>query len=263
MEVIRERFRPDGSLSRAEMESLQDEIGRSAVFTDDLDVDVGDVHDGEALVAGVDQAFLDDRALSAVVVLRRGEVIARAHAVTPLSIPYIPGLLAFREGEPIVAALETLEVDPDVLLLDGSGRIHFREAGIATHVGVLFDVPSVGVAKRLLCGTPRTPVDALAEGDRVAIEADDSMTAPDGEVVGYAYQSRQYPGATSDPDATTVNPLYVSPGHRVSAETAVDIVEACGGDYKLPEPTRIADAYADELKRDIQGFGDSSGSDDP
>jgi deoxyribonuclease V len=132
------------------------------------------------------------------------------------------------------------------LVLDGSGRIHFREAGIATHVGVLFDTPAVGVAKNLLCGEPRQTVDSLPEGARVAIEADDSMPdTPAGETVGYAYQSRQYP------DSTNINPLYVSSGHRLSAKTAVDCVAACGGAYKLPEPTRLADAYADELKETV------------
>ena len=245
MRVVREEFLPDGSLSREEMEAMQHDIGEAAVFEDDLGFSPTEIPFEDVLVAGVDQAFLEERALSAVVAVRNGNVVERASAVTDLSIPYIPGLLAFREGEPIVAALEALEADPDLLLLDGSGRIHFREAGIATHVGVLFDVPSVGVAKSLLCGTPREPVDALQQGDRVAIEADDSMTTPDGEVVGYAYQSRQYP------NSTTVNPLYVSAGHRVSAETAVDCVEACGGQYKLPEPTRLADKYADELKDDL------------
>jgi deoxyribonuclease V len=243
--VVEDRFRPDGSLSRGEMETMQREIAARAVFEDAIDFEPADIRSGDVLVAGVDQAFLEERALSAVVVLRRGAVVARAHAVTPLSIPYIPGLLAFREGEPIVAALERLEVEPDLLVLDGSGRIHFREAGIATHVGVLFDRPAVGVAKNLLCGTPRAPIDALPAGERVAIEADDSMTAPAGETVGYAYQSRQYPNSTA------INPLYVSAGHRLSAETAVDCVEACGGTYKLPRPTRLADQYADELKEDL------------
>jgi deoxyribonuclease V len=245
MEVIDPHFRPDGPLTGEEMEAMQRDIAAAAVFEDDLDFDPTDIPFEDVLVAGVDQAFLDDRALSAVVVLKNGNVVERTSAVTDLSIPYIPGLLAFREGEPIVAALKSLTVDPDLLLLDGSGRIHFREAGIATHVGVLFDVPAVGVAKSLLCGRPRSSVDGLAEGDRVAIEADDSMTAPDGEVVGYAYQSRQYP------DSKRINPLYVSSGHRVAAETAVDCVEACGGQYKLPRPTRLADAYADELKTEL------------
>lgn len=245
MEVVHPRFLPDGSLSREEMEAMQHEIGDVAVFEDDLDFAATDIPFEDVLVAGVDQAFLDERALSAVVVLKNGNVVERAHAVTDLSIPYVPGLLSFREGEPIVAALESLETDPDLLLLDGSGRIHFREAGIATHVGVLFDTPSVGVAKSLLCGTPVGATDGLPQGARVAIEADDSMTTPDGEVVGYAYQSRQYP------DSRSINPLYVSPGHRVSAATAVDCVEACGGEYKLPRPTRLADKYADELKDDL------------
>ena len=244
MEVVRERFRPDGSRSREEMEAMQHDIAEAATFRDDADFDPPDVQSGDAVVAGVDQAFLDDRAVSAAVALRGGEVIARASAVTPLSIPYVPGLLAFREGEPILAALESLEVEPDVLVVDGSGRVHYREAGLATHVGVCFDVPAVGVAKSLLCGQPRDPVDALSEGARVLIEADGSMTAPDGEVVGCAYQSRQYP------NSTIINPLYVSPGHRLPAATAVDVVETSGGEYKLPRPTRLADRFADELKEE-------------
>ncbi len=248
----RERFVPDPSLSRAEMEALQREIGRTARFEDDLPFDPERVGTTNGpLVAGVDQAFLTDtepeRAVSAVVALRGEAVVERVHAVTPLSIPYVPGLLAFREGGPILAALAELETDPDLLLFDGSGRIHFREAGLATHVGVLVDRPSVGVAKSLLCGEPREPVEGLPEGTRVPIEADGRMEVEPGTVVGYAYQSRQYP------DSKRINPLYVSPGHRVSAETAVDLVERCGGDYKLPEPTRLADAYADEMKRELQG----------
>ena len=242
MDVVGERFRPTRPDSREAMERLQAEIAAEATFEDAAELAPADVRSGDALVAGVDQAFLDDRAVSAVVVLRGGEVIARESAVTPLSMPYVPGLLAFREGEPIVAALEALGIDPDLLVLDGSGRIHYREAGLATHVGVCFDVPAVGVAKNLLCGRPRRTTDALEAGERVPIEADGSMSAPEGTVVGYAYQSRQYS------DSTRINPLYVSPGHRLAAGTATDLVAACGGEYKLPRPTRLADRYADELK---------------
>lgn len=242
MDVAAERFRPTRPDSREAMERLQAEIAAEATFEDAAELAPADVRSGDVVVAGVDQAFLNDRAVSAVVVLRGGEVIARESAVTPLSMPYVPGLLAFREGEPIVAALEALDVDPDLLVLDGSGRIHYREAGLATHVGVCFDVPAVGVAKNLLCGRPRRTTDALEAGERVPIEADGSMSAPEGTVVGYAYQSRQYP------DSTRINPLYVSPGHRLAAGTATDLVAACGGEYKLPRPTRLADRYADELK---------------
>ena len=244
----RERFRPTPGLSREAMESLQHDIADSAVFEDDLPFDPTTVGDPDGpLVAGVDQAFLTDRdperAISAIVVLRGDEVVERAHAVSPVDIPYVPGLLSFREGGPILDAFAARGTDPDLALFDGSGRIHFREAGLATHVGVTLDLPSVGVAKSLLCGTPERPVDEMAVGDRVPIRGGGRMATD--EVVGYAYQSRQYP------NSHRINPLYVSPGHRVSAATAVDVVARTGGEYKLPEPTRLADAYADEVKREL------------
>lgn len=244
MQPVRPEFVPDASLSREEMESLQRDIAAAAVFEDDLDVALQSTTFGEqAVVAGVDQAFDGDTATSAIVVMRGDEVVERVHATEPTEIPYIPGLLSFREGGAILAAFERLDSEPDIVLVDGSGRIHFREAGLATHIGVTLDVPTVGVAKRLLCGRPRESLDApLAEGERVAIEADADVTAPDGTVIGYAVQTRQY-----DSGSRYINPLYVSPGHRMSAETAADVVTQYAVGYKLPEPTRLADAYAGEL----------------
>jgi len=266
MDVVRPEFVPDPSLSRAEMESLQRDIAAAASFADNHEFDPSRVcgHAGgkqsspgqttldatdredSPIVAGVDQAFRGDDAVSAVVAMQNGEVRERTHAVEPVEIPYVPGLLSFREGGAILSALATLACEPDILLVDGSGRIHFREAGLATHIGVTVDTPAVGVAKSLLCGHPRKPLDEpLPEGARVAIEADEDVTAPDGTVIGYAVQTRQY-----DSENRYVNPLSVSPGHRVSADTAVDVVLACASGYKLPEPTRLADSYADESKRD-------------
>ncbi|CCQ34346.1 Endonuclease V protein [Halorhabdus tiamatea SARL4B] len=264
MEPVCPEFVPDPSLSREEMESLQREIADVAVFEDafafdpaaiefDSPVDLGDddqhrlTGDGP-IVAGVDQAFLDDgdRALSAVVALQDGRIVDRAYAVLDTEIPYIPGLLSFREGGAILAALSNLTVEPDLLVVDGSGRIHFREAGLATHIGVVVDVPAIGVAKNLLCGTPAEPIpDRMEAGARIPIEADDSVeTTESGTVIGHAVQTRQY-----DSGSTSINPLYVSPGHRVSAETTADIVAQCAGGYKLPEPTRLADRAADRQKR--------------
>ncbi|MFB6085061.1 MAG: endonuclease V [Halorientalis sp.] len=269
MEPVHPEFVPDASLDRDEMERLQREIADAAVFADDFEFDPGRVGTGREtgqrslgavtgggdgtvdrdapVVVGVDQAFLDDdRAVSALVALQGGDVIERAHAVAPTEIPYVPGLLSFREGGAILAGFRELSVEPDLALFDGSGRIHFREAGLATHVGVTLDLPSVGVAKNLLCGRPAASTEGLAEGERVAIEADGDVTAPDGTVIGYAVQSRQY-----DSPNCHVNPLIVSPGHRVSAATAADIVLSCSAGYKLPEPTRLADRYADDLKGEI------------
>ena len=250
----RPEFVPDPDAAREEMEALQLEVASAATWTDEFGFTTASVgatdrslsaSDADPpLVAGVDQAFLDDRAVSVVVVTRGGTVVERAHAVTDLAIPYIPGLLAFREGGPILAAFADLDCDPDLAVFDGSGRIHFRQAGLATHVGVTLDAPSVGVAKGLLCGTPDESVDGRPEGWRAPIRADAGVTNADpGTVVGHALQSRQY---DSRP---IVNPLYVSPGHRVGVGTAADLVERLCAGYKLPEPTRRADAYADEVKQ--------------
>ncbi|MFU1781833.1 endonuclease V [Haloarcula japonica] len=269
MHPIHPGFVPDPSLSQAEMEELQRDIAEAARFEDDLGFSPqGIARPGDApgvdqttlstsdddptdppLVAGVDQAFVDDKAVSAVVVLQNGEVVERVSAVKRTEIPYIPGLLSFREGGAILAAFAELETDPDVVLVDGSGRIHFREAGLATHIGVTLDVPAVGVAKSLLCGTPERSLDeTYPEGTRIPIAADDSVkTCPDGTVIGHALQTRQY-----DSPNRYINPLIVSPGHRVSASTAADIVETTADGYKLPEPTRLADSYADEAKATVE-----------
>jgi len=275
MTPVHHEFVPDPSLSREAMEQLQRDIADDAVFEDDLGFDPAAVSVGSddasdsaqmelgqaesndsepPIVAGVDQAFVDafsdeTLAVSAIVAARGDEVIERVHAVEPTEIPYIPGLLSFREGGAILSAFEKLSVEPDLAVVDGSGRIHFRQAGIATHIGVMLDLPAVGVAKNLLCGRPREPLDdPLPEGARVAIEADANVTAPEGTVIGYAYQSRQY----DNPQKRYVNPLYVTPGHRVSAETTNDLVERLCAGYKLPEPTRLADSYADEVKAEVR-----------
>ena len=274
MEPVRPEFVPDPALSRDEMEALQREIAGAATFEDDFDFDtdavgvqsaiepglsVGDADqtriggpEGDQeppVVAGVDQAFLDDEAVSAVVAVRDGAVVERTYAVEPLSIPYIPGLLSFREGGPILAAFERLDVEPDLVLFDGSGRIHFRQAGIATHLGVVLDVPSVGVAKSLLCGRPRSPVEGLAAGARVAVEADARVDGTEGEVIGYAVQTKQYPSSRR------VNPVYVSSGHRVGAESAAAFALALAAGYKLPEPIRLADRYVGEVRDGLDSGG--------
>jgi deoxyribonuclease V len=106
----------------------------------------------------------------------------------------------------------------------------------------MLDLPSIGVAKNLLCGEPVESVDDRPVGWSTPIEADSGVEAPEGTVIGHAYQSRQWDREQS------INPLYVSPGHRVSAATTVDLVDALCAGYKLPEPTRLADRYADDAK---------------
>ena len=263
VELARPRFRPDPTADREAMEQLQHELAETAVFADQFgfepavvggsagSVDTGSESD-PPLVAGVDQAFLDDRAVSAVVVSRGGEVIERTHAVTATRMPYVPGLLSFREGNPIFAALATLETDPDLYVIDGSGRLHYRQAGLATHIGVAVDAPAVGVAKSLLCGTLDADPDGRPAGWRTPIRADAEVDAPDGTVIGTALQTRQYD------ERPVINPVYVSPGHRVSAATATDLVERLCDGYKLPEPTRRADSHAETAKSRVDDSGAGS-----
>jgi len=276
-ELARPDLRPDPTLTREEMEARQREVAAAATFADDLpfrpesvavdesfdltdgvpaavDADVAvavdterttDVDPDAPVVVGVDQAFRDDAVVSAIVALKGGTLVERTHAVSPLSTPYVPGLLAFREGGPVLDAFGALSVDPDLAVFDGSGRIHYRQAGLATHVGVALDCPAIGVAKSLLCGSPDEPVAERPEGWSTPIRADEAVEAPNGTVLGHALQSRQYP------NSRRMNPLYVSPGHRVSPATTRSLVASLTATYKLPVPTRLADAYADQAKRSL------------
>jgi deoxyribonuclease V len=251
---------PDPDTSQETMLDQQRAIAAATVFEDDgvpspdaaaidetpdPDPDPIDGDGDRPVVVGIDQAFRDDVAVSAAVAIEGQRIVESVCGKTPLSIPYIPGLLAFREGGPIVEALGALSVEPDLLVLDGNGRIHFREAGIATHVGVVFDVPAIGIAKNHLCGTPARSLDEpLPAGTRVPIRADDEVETEPGALLGHAVQTRQYP----NPDHRHVNPVYVSPGHRVAPETAAALAEVLCTGYKLPAPIRLADRAAEDCK---------------
>ena len=241
MKPDRPRLLPDPTIDRDQMVALQREISELASFHDHPTVD-------SALetcrVTGIDQAFANGQAISAAVTMVDGDVIEESIGRVPLEMPYVPGLLAFREGMAVVLALRSLATDPGVLVLDGNGRIHQRGAGLATHIGVLFDVPAVGIAKQLLCGRlVDPPEEPYPMGTRIPIDDDPDMDVPTGTRIGYAVQTRQF-----DSPRRTINPVYVSPGHRISAATAADLAMATTAGYKLPEPVRRADSLADERR---------------
>lgn len=179
-------------------------------------------------LAGVDAGVEDGgrRIRAAVVVLSlpRLEVVDRALGHRPARFPYVPGLLSFREIPAVLNALEQLQRPPDVLLCDGQGIAHPRRLGIASHLGVLLDIPSIGVAKSRLVGT-HEPVPnrrgawvALLDGE---------------ECIGAVLRTR-----------VDVKPVFVSIGHRVSLPSAVDIVMQAVTRYRLPQTTREADRLA-------------------
>jgi len=182
------------------------------------------------LIGGVDQAFVGDCVISGVVVLRCGslEVVERVYAVQPVVFPYIPTFLGFREGPAIVSAYKRLESVPDVLLVDGAGLNHPRSAGLATHIGVVLDVPTIGITKKILCGLGEEPA-GVGEANPLVHK---------GERVGWLLKS-----------ARRSRPIVVAPGHRVSLETSLRIVKGCLSGHKLPEPVRLAHLYVKELSR--------------
>jgi len=174
------------------------------------------------VIVGVDVGFRGELARAAAVAVRFPDLtpLAQAVAEVPVTFPYIPGLLAFREAPAILAALERLPLSPQVLMVDGHGISHPRRMGIATHLGVYLDLPSIGCAKSKLWGRYEMPPDEpgawspLWDGE---------------EMIGAVLRTQA--GAS---------PVFVSIGHRISLENAIATVMACVRGHRLPEPTRLA-----------------------
>lgn len=184
-------------------------------------------------VAGVDIGFEDNYATSkaAVVVLTypQLELVEQAIARIPTAFPYVPGYLSFREIPAILAVLPQLKITPDLILCDGQGLAHPRRLGLACHLGVLLDIPTIGVAKSLLIG--QHELVPLEKGSWKPLMDKD-------ETIGVALRSR-----------TKVKPIYVSIGHKISLPTAIDYVMGCLTKYRLPETTRWADKLASHRKQ--------------
>jgi deoxyribonuclease V len=200
---------------------------RSAVVLEPADVDK------IRLVAGADVSFDkgSDKIFAAVVVLQLPslDVVARSGVIDTATFPYIPGLLSFREAPAVLKAWERLDCKPEALLLDGQGLAHPRRFGLACHIGLWIDLPSVGCAKTVLVG----------KYDEPAPEAGSHTPLVDkGDGVGVALRTKN-----------RTSPIFVSPGHRVDMESAVALVRRCVKGYRQPEPTRQAHLYVNQVRR--------------
>jgi len=180
-------------------------------------------------VGGVDIALKEDQAHAALVVFRYPDLtpLEGVTADVPLFFPYIPSLLAFREGPAVLAAWEQLNVKPDLLMFDGQGIAHPRGIGIASQMGLWLERPSVGVAKSRLYGHHASP--GLKPGDRTELYDE---RQPD-RIIGMVLRTRQ-----------DTNPLYISPGHLIDLPHCIEFVLNCCRQYRLPEPTRWAHKVA-------------------
>ena len=187
-------------------------------------------------VAGADLAFdpQSNIAFAGVIVYRfpQLEEVEHRMARRKLRFPYVPGLLSFRESPVLLAAFARLRTEPDLILLDGHGLAHPRRFGIACHLGVLFDKPAIGCAKSLLVGEHEEPAGRAGSATPLLL---------DGERVGTVLRTRD-----------NVQPIYVTPGHRIAVDSAVAVVKLCLDGFRIPQPTREADHYVRDLRRAYQ-----------
>ncbi|GHA74493.1 deoxyribonuclease V [Pontibacter akesuensis] len=184
------------------------------------------------LIAGCDSSFIgEDTILSAFILLSYPdlEVVEKVWHHGPVELPYIPGFLAFREAPNLLKAYEKLQQKPDLIMVDGHGISHPRRLGIATHLGLHLNKPTMGVAKKVLVGKYTEP--AVTKGSV-------SPLVYRNEVIANVLRTKD-----------KVKPVFVSPGHLLDLESATSIAMACAIKHKLPEPTRLADHYAGEFKK--------------
>ncbi|MEQ8231481.1 MAG: deoxyribonuclease V [Gammaproteobacteria bacterium] len=181
-------------------------------------------------IAGIDAAFPDDGEVTRVAVVVMSypglEQLDSVVLEQPTRFPYVPGLLSFREVPAMLAALARLTRTPDVILCDGHGRAHPRRFGSACHLGLLSGIPTIGVGKSRLCGMHEDP--DIERGAHTPLLHND-------ETIGAVVRTRR-----------KVSPVYVSVGHGVTLESAIDLVLDCAPRFRLPEPIRAADRLASE-----------------
>ena len=172
-------------------------------------------------VAGADVSYKGDVARAVFVIMRDLQPVEQVVVDESVPFPYIPGLLSFREIPPLLSAWKRVKTKPDVIIVDGQGIAHPRRFGIASHLGLVLGVPTIGCAKSRLCGEHDEPGAKRGSWSKLTHK---------GELIGAALRTRD-----------GCNVVYVSTGHRVSLESAISVVLACAPRYRLPEPQRRAD----------------------
>jgi deoxyribonuclease V len=194
------------------------------------------------LIAGIDCAFSKGggKIVAAVVVLGMPDFapIETVSAVRKVTFPYIPGLLSFRESPVCIAAVEKLKSKPDVFMIDGQGIAHPRRLGLAAHLGLFFDKPTIGCAKSRLVGVYEEP--GLEKGAHALLKDKKGATSTQYETIGAVLRTR-----------TNVKPVFVSVGNKCLLKDAIEITLACAVKYRLPEPTRLAHQLVSKLRFNI------------
>jgi deoxyribonuclease V len=208
-------------ISRETLLRVQRMVAEKAIIKDDFDE--------IRVIAAADQAFFEEKIISGIILLNYDtlEIIERSFSIQTENFPYIPTFLSFREGPAIVNTFRKLKTRPDIMLIDGVGINHPRNAGIATHIGVVLDMPTIGITKKILCGKGIEP-SRVGEASPLVYKD---------KTVGWLLRSTK-----------RSRPIVVAPGHRVSLESSLSIVKPCLRGHKLPEPSRLAHEYVNALK---------------
>jgi deoxyribonuclease V len=185
-------------------------------------------------ISSVDASFTADKVIAVACLYKYPELIYLGHeiAIREANFPYIPGYLTFREGPAIFEALYSLKIKPDIILFDGQGIAHPKGIGIASHIGVLLDMSTIGCAKSRLVGEYKEP--GFEKGDWSSLRYKN-------RTVGAVLRTRD-----------NVRPVFVSPGHRIDLKGSIEIVLGCTTKYRIPEPLRRADILSKKIKREIR-----------
>ncbi len=185
-----------------------------------------DSFDEIKLIGGCDQAFYENKIISMVIVFdNNGKLIEKKYAIKDVTIPYVPGFLAYREMPAILEAFNKLENKPDILLCDCNGILHPRKIGMASHLGLILEVPTIGVAKNKLLG--------VIDEDKKIIYND--------HVLGFEIGTKEH-----------AKPIYVSPGHMISMKSSEKIVKEWLKGHKTPEPLHVAHKFANRIKKNLK-----------
>jgi len=216
-------------LDISEFTRLQRELGKKLILTDYF----GKIE----TVAGADVSFSKDGrwGCAGVMVfsLRGLEEIERGYSAGKIEFPYIPGFLSFRESPLLLEVFKRLKVRPDVVIFDGQGIAHPRRFGLASHMGILLGIPSIGCAKSHLIGNWNEPCNRKGCFEYL-------YDPKDGSIIGAVVRTKDL-----------VKPLFVSQGHMVSLETAINLVLKCTDGFRIPKPTRMAHTYTRMLIKEL------------
>ncbi|MGQ9569935.1 MAG: endonuclease V [Thermodesulfovibrionales bacterium] len=185
------------------------------------------------IIAGVDAAFSTDKVIGVACAYTYPDLtfVKESYSIAKLMFPYVPGFLSFREGRAIIRAIHRLKIKPDVILFDGQGIAHPKGLGIATHIGIILDIPTIGCAKSRLIGEYKEP--GTKKGNW-------SFLRYKGKIVGAVLRTKD-----------NVRPLFISPGHRTDLKNSIDITLACAKKYRIPQPLRRADFISKKIKRTV------------